>query len=113
MGIFEAKSVGPKAAWEVRQTPNMGHVIQVQAYFWLTGLTWGKILYWEKGGHGMQALFEHTVERDEEAINSIKSVIRSIWDGVAFGKLPKGPCTTIDCPRATKCELKNACFEEA
>jgi hypothetical protein len=112
LGIPEFKSVGPKSAWEVRSTPNLGHVIQVQTYLWLTGLLWGKILYWEKSGFGMQALFEHTVERDEGAIESIKSTIRSIWDGIAIGRLPQRICTSIDCPRAAACQLKNACFEE-
>ncbi len=113
LGVAEFKSVGPKSAWEVRNTPNLGHVVQVQAYLWLTGLKWGKILYWEKSGFGMQALFEHTVERDEDSIESIKRVIRGIWNGVKTGILPERPCTSIDCPRAVKCEMKNACFEEA
>ena len=112
LGIPEFKSVGPKAAWQVRDTPNLGHVIQLQTYFWLTGLQWGKLLYWEKGGYGMQALFEHTVERDEETIEGIKKTIRSIWDGIAIGTLPERVCTSIDCPRAQECQLKNACFEE-
>ena len=112
IGIAEFKSVGIKSAWEVRSTPNMGHVVQVQTYLWLTGLQWGKILYWEKGGQGMSALFEHHVERDEESIENIKGMIRSIWNGVTSGLLPQGPCTTIECPRAAKCQLKHACFEE-
>jgi hypothetical protein len=112
LGIAEFKSVGPRSAWEVRSTPNLGHVIQVQTYLWLTGLQWGKILYWEKGGHGMSALFEHTVDRDEGTIESIQRTIRSIWNGVQSEILPDRVCTSSDCPRASKCQLKNACFEE-
>ena len=111
LGLAEFKSVGPRSEWEVRSTPNLGHVVQVQTYMWLTGLKWGKILYWAKGGNGMQALFEHTVERDEEAIEAIKSTIRSIWNGVTSGIPPARVCTDIGCPRAVKCQLKNACFE--
>jgi hypothetical protein len=113
LGVAEFKSVGPKMAWEVKHTPNLGHVVQVQTYLWLTGLQWGKLLYWEKGGFGTQALFEHTVERDEDSIEAIKTTIRSVWEGIAVGKLPERVCTTIECPRAAGCQLKNACFEAA
>jgi len=112
LGVAEFKSVGPKSAWEVRSTPNLGHVIQVQCYLWLTGLQWGKILYWAKDGFGMSAIYEHTVERDEDTIAAIQQTIRSIWNGIATGLLPERVCTTADCPQASKCELKNACFEE-
>lgn len=112
-GIVEAKSISSRGAWEVRQTPNMGHAIQAHCYMWLTGLQWAKILYWDKGGQGTTALVEHTLERDEETIESIKMTIRSIWDGLKTELLPQRICTTPSCPRASKCSLKAACFAEA
>lgn len=112
LGILECKSIGSRRAWEVRSTPDIGHVIQTQSYMWLTGLKWGKILYWDKGGHGAQALMEHTVERDEETINGIKSMIRSILDGAQTGVLPDRICADNGCPRAKKCSLSGPCFAE-
>jgi hypothetical protein len=111
-GIVEAKSISSKGAWEVRQTPNMGHAIQAHCYMWLTGCQWAKILYWDKGGHGTTALVEHTLERDEETIESIKTTIRTIWNGIKTEIPPERICTTPSCPRASKCSLKTVCFEE-
>lgn len=112
LGIVECKSISSRRAWEVKQTPDIGHVIQAQCYMWLTGLSWAKILYWEKGGQGFSALFEHSIERDEDAIDGVKAMIASIWKGIeAEGALPERICATKDCPRAGKCALKNICFE--
>lgn len=110
IGILECKSISSRRVWEVKNTPDMGHAIQTQAYMWLTGLKWGKILYWEKGGMGLSALTEHTVERDEETINRIKGTIRSIWDGIAGGILPKRICVAATCERARACAVGPACF---
>lgn len=111
LGIVECKSISSRRVWEVKHTPDMGHVVQAQAYMWLSGLKWAKILYWEKGGFGATALTEHTVERDEEAIASIKSMIRSIWQGIEGGILPERICENATCPRAKKCPLVSTCFE--
>lgn len=113
LGVVEFKSINPKGAWEVKQMPNLGHVVQLQTYMWLTGLTWGRILYWDKAGIGLSALIEHMVERDEAAIDAIKATIKSIWDGIASGFLPSRLCATSDCPRAAKCPMRKQCFEEA
>lgn len=112
MGIIECKSISSRRVWEVRHTPDLGHVIQSQAYMWLTGLQWAKILYWEKGGFGSTALVEHTIERDEETIDRIKTLLKSIWTGVATGAMPQRICETSTCPRAQKCSLVEPCFEK-
>lgn len=111
IGIVECKSIGSHRVWEVKHTPDMGHVVQTQAYMWLTGLKWAKILYWEKGGSGINALIEHAVERDEEAIEAIKSMLQSIWKGLETGELPERICAVSDCPRAKKCSVVQQCFE--
>jgi hypothetical protein len=111
MGLVECKSIGSRGAWEVKQTPNVGHVVQVQCYMWLSGLQWAKILYWEKGGNGSTALIEHTIERDEETIERVKSLILSIWNGIATGLYPQRLCLSATCPRAAKCAVVGPCFE--
>lgn len=110
IGIFEGKSIGAHNVWKVKYTPDMGHVVQTQAYMWLTGLQWAKILYWNKGGQGLSALVEHTVERDEEAIAAIKNMITSIWDGLASGLLPERICAASSCERAHECSVRELCF---
>jgi len=109
-GIIEAKSIGQ--AWKVKQTPQMDHVIQAQCYLWLTGLKWAKILYWEKGGHGLSALTEHHVERDEDTLVEIKKALTYIWNGIDGGALPERICADKGCPRAKGCPVVDICFEE-
>lgn len=113
LGVIECKSISSRRVWEVKSTPDLGHVIQIQSYLWLTGLKWGKILYWEKGGNGMQALVEHTVERDEATISGIKSMIKEIWAGISDPSrtLPERICANNGCPRAKKCPMVDACFD--
>jgi len=110
MGIFEAKSISPRGAWEVRGTPKMDHAVQVQCYLWMTGLKWGKILYWDKGGFGLSALVEHTVERDEGTIRSIQEMIRAIHKGLHAGPIPDRVCSNRTCDRASACPVVNICF---
>jgi hypothetical protein len=110
MGIFEAKSINPRGAWEVRSCPKLDHVVQVQCYMWLTGCKWAKILYWDKAGMGSSALIEHTVEKDDETIEAIKDEITSIWVGIEDGTLPLRTCKTRTCPRAEKCAVVDVCF---
>jgi hypothetical protein len=110
MGVFEAKSVGGKNAWEVKRAPNIGHVIQAQIYMWFTGFTWGRILYWEKGTNGLEALAEHHIERDDDTINNVLANISAIKTGMLSGILPDRICATDDCPRANVCSTTKKCF---
>lgn len=110
LGVFEGKSISAKGAWEVRGVPKMDHVVQVQTYMWLTGCTWGKIVYWNKGGYGKDALIEHHVEYDEDHIDAIKALITNIWEGVRSGNLPERICATDTCPRAKACSVSDECF---
>ncbi len=112
LGIVECKSISSRRVWEVKDTPDLGHVIQTQTYMWLTGLQWGKILYWEKGGFGTSALVEHTIERDEETIDQIKLLLTSIWDGIKAGTNPGRICSIKTAERAKKCPMVEACFAE-
>lgn len=110
IGVFEGKSMGGRTAVEVRVMPMLSHVVQVHVYLWLTGFRWAKILYWEKGGSGLNALVEHTVERDEQTIENIKSLIASIWRGIRTGDLPERICESKDDRLARECPAREPCF---
>lgn len=111
LGIVECKSIAAHLAWEIKDVPKTEHAIQTQAYMWLTGLKWAKILYWNKGGHGLAALTEHTLERDEETISRIQRLIRDVRAGLdPSNPLPARICATNTCPRAGKCSLVEQCF---
>jgi hypothetical protein len=110
VGLLEAKSISPKGAWEIRNTPKMDHVIQVQIYLWLTGLKWAKILYWDKAGMGTSALVEHLVLKDDDTIEKLKQMIKQIWEGIAGGPVPNPICANSSCPRAKACVVAAPCF---
>jgi len=114
LGILEAKSIGGRNAWEVKQAPHYGHVIQAQAYMWLSGLKWAVIFYWAKGEQGIErSLAEHFIEYDEETIVNLKRLLTSIPDGIRSGILPERVCVTDSCTRANKCSAVKKCFQEA
>jgi hypothetical protein len=114
MGILEIKSAGAKSAREVKQAPQVGHIIQAHAYMMFTGFKWAKILYWLKSEFGMGSLVEHHVDRDEETIRRIGEMAHSVWNGIrsegAF--LPERICANATCPRAKACMLTTLCFKE-
>jgi len=114
LGILELKSISERGFKDVRDVPDIGHVIQLQTYFWLTGLTWGVIVYWNKAAWKAPML-QHFVERDEDTISSIKEMVQSIRDGVAQREdphfpLPERICNSSDCRRAEECSLVKLCF---
>jgi hypothetical protein len=113
VGIGELKSINPRGAWAVRDVPDVGHVIQLQGYLWLANLSWGKILYWDKAGFGLSALIEHHIERDENTINEIKNMLRSLRKGLEGGVLPERVCKVDSCEKAQKCCVVKQCFAEA
>jgi hypothetical protein len=110
VGILEAKSIGK--GWEVRNCPSMDHVVQAHIYMMLTGLKWARILYWEKGAQGVEALIEHHVDRDDETVTKIRSIAKAIWSGIADQNYPDRICTTDKAPRAMKCVVCKECFEK-
>jgi len=109
-GVFELKSCSAYKAKQIKDVPDMGHVAQAQSYMWLTNTRWALLLYWDKGTF-RGPLTEHFVERDEEAIEEIKSMLRSVWEGIETGELPDRICTSVDCNRAEECPVAKPCFE--
>ena len=109
-GIGEIKSIGLRGGYEIRKAPRLDHVIQAQAYLMLTGLNWAVIIYWIKGEVGTGAIVEHFVERDDETINSIRGMVRSIRQGIRDDVLPDRICAKKDCTRAKECSVTKQCF---
>lgn len=110
-GVLEGKSISERRSREIKDVPDFGHVIQLQAYLWLTGCEWGLIVYWIKGKF-RDPLVEHYVERDDETIEKIKQMLQSIWAGVKGGPLPERICNTPDCSRAEECNMAKPCFSK-
>ena len=111
LGVLEGKSINPKGAWEVRGCPKLDHVVQTNCYMWLTGLQWGKLIYWDKAGFGLGSFIEHHIERDEETIESVLEMIADIRKGIRSGDLPDRICASESCKRADECEMSRVCFE--
>lgn len=110
IGVFEGKSISERGAYDVRSAPKVDHIVQVHVYMHLTGLKWGKILYWNKGKHGLQALIEHDVERDDELIKIIVDGVKSIRKGIRTNSLPDRICGSPTCNRAKVCYFAKECF---
>lgn len=113
LGVLEAKSISSKSAKDsnIKSIPDIGHVVQLQAYLWLTGLQWGRVLYWDKGVYGLPGWYEHAVERDNETIDRIKELCLSIRSGLEKGIAPPRICASSDCKRAEECAQNKLCFE--
>lgn len=111
LGVLEGKSISNKQIASVRNVPKADHLIQCHLYMWLTGLKWGKILYWDKGTHGLKALVEHTIEPDAELIENLKSILLSIRTGHQTGQLPPRICANNTCERALACAVRKQCFD--
>lgn len=109
-GVLEGKSISDRRARDIKDVPDFGHVVQLQSYMWLTDCQWGVIVYWNKGTF-RAPLVEHFVERDDETIEKIKAMIRSIWAGMKGGALPERLCRSSGCERAEACSMAGPCFE--
>lgn len=110
--IFEGKSIADSQTWKIKSTPMQDHVVQVHGYMLLTGLSHGVILYWIKGVHGVKALKEYVVERDERLIEQLKGFLASLRDGVVRGVAPEHKvCATPTCTKANSCSVREQCFD--
>ena len=66
--------------------PKADHVLQVQAYLWMSGLERGRLLYVAKGSDKMRrVLAEHVVVRDEAAIKRLEVSLAEC--GAAVGRM--------------------------
>ena len=114
MGVLEIKSIGARYAREIKQAPQIGHIIQAHVYMMFTGFKWAKIMYWQKSEFGLNALVEHHIDRDEETIRRIIDMANGVWNGIrSQGEfMPERICANATCPRAKSCQLVDLCFKE-
>lgn len=110
-GLFEAKSVGARNAWQIKSAPMLGHVVQVQLYMWMLGLKWAKILYWDKAGNGLDCITEHHVEYSDDMVATAHSEIEKMRAGLRTGSLPERICATETCTKAKECPVIRECFD--
>ena len=111
LGLWELKTTA--VPWDVRSSPFLAHMIQVQTYLWFTGLGWAVILYWVKGmdeSNHAQVLVAHLVDRDEVTIAAIREALAAVRDGVNGGPLPGRICDEPSCARAKECAVRARCF---
>jgi len=77
--------------------PKADHVLQVQAYLWLSGLERGRLLYAAKGSDKMRhVLAEHVVVRDDAAIRKLEAdllacgaAVETMVKAVALLRMPR------------------------
>lgn len=111
VGLVEFKSINERSFADAKKAPLQEHVLQVHGYFWLTGLTWARIVYWNKAGNGMSSLAEHLVTRDEDLVNVVQRRVLSIRDGLLTGVVPEHRiCESPICPTAVACPVQALCF---
>jgi hypothetical protein len=96
--------------------PLAAHILQVQAYMWMSGLSRARIVYVRKGAGSLrESMAEHVVERSEEVIGGLRASLEACLAAVngARGVLPEKPsatCRIKSDPRARKCACKDVCF---
>lgn len=112
MGVLEVKSIGERGGREIKQAPQIGHIVQTHVYMMFTGFKWGKILYWIKSETGVNSLVEHHIDRDEETINLVRDLVRSVWSGMEAKTLPNRICANSTCSRAKACQVSRLCFAD-
>jgi len=97
--------------------PKGEHVIQVQAYMWLTGLERARIVYINKDLNMLfpEGICEHIVERDDAQIKLIQGMLKDCATASDLG-LEVPLYDRIDsCPkkssyRAKDCKVRDYCF---
>lgn len=120
--VFELKTI--RADLFSTVDPRMGgkpradHVLQCQAYMWMSGLCATRLVYLSKGQETLWAsLAEHVIHRDDAAIAALELDM-----GASLGAMaavlageplppPLSACRIKSDPRAKRCVAKAACFE--
>lgn len=112
--LLEVKSMAESQVWKIKTAPAVDHVVQVHGYMLLSGLSTAIILYWIKGVHGVKALREFIVERDEMLILRLKETLAQVRSGLQTLDASEIPrvCANSQCSRAEACPVKNQCFSD-
>jgi hypothetical protein len=123
--ILELKTIS-KWGWDKVNPESLGqpkpeHVIQVNAYMWLSGLNRARIVYINKDLtlKMNDGICEHIVERNEDTVAYIKRLLRECINASdlilndsfesIYPRLPD--CKTRRSKRAKTCSACNNCFD--
>lgn len=119
--VFELKSIRadllPTVDARVGGKPWAKHLLQCQAYLWMSGLDWARLVYVAKGNDTLRvSVAEHLVPRDEAVIKQLEEDLVACCaavDGPADAPLvaPLMACRIKSDSRARRCPLRNECFE--
>ena len=122
--IFELKTISSRGFKTVDPnemgSPKPEHVLQVNAYMWLTGLERARIVYVNKDMNTMlpKAICEHVIDRDESVISEIKELLKKCIN--ASDSEPSrnealyekhSDCKTKSSYRAKDCAFRTECFK--
>jgi hypothetical protein len=119
--VLELKSIRDELFGHVNShaggKPLAAHVLQVQAYMWMSGLTQARIIYVRKGAGSLrESIAEHVLVRDDAVIAGISenltSCLAAVRGALAGDPIPAKPltCRIKSDMRAKKCSCKDACF---
>lgn len=116
MGGFELKSISQASAKSknIKNCPQIEHVLQANAYMRMAGLKWLKLMYWIKGVYSIEKnLIQHHLEPDDAVWDSVRTTLYSIRKGMETGELPDRVCAHRACARAQECPALTQCFGDA
>lgn len=109
--LLEFKSASARTFYKYKKAPDFMHVVQAQAYLWVTGYRRAKIIYLDKGTFGMSSMAVHDLDYDPETISRVIEAIRDIRAGIAGGPIPERTlCLNEGCRKAKGCEVSGVCF---
>ena len=96
--------------------PKADHVIQANAYMWLTGLNRARIVYIKKDYTASpgESICEHVIYKDDKVIEGIKQTIDETIAALKSGEMPDklSDCQRKTSPRAKYCSAKTQCFKK-
>lgn len=103
--IVELKSIRNKNFLKLKTKPIAKHVMQLQLYFYLTGIKSGMLYYEDKDTQDAKRYF---VDYDEELVTQVVDDIRYIIDFVVRGELPEREGNALDI-MCRYCNFRNTC----
>lgn len=109
--LLEIKVVSNSFFKYLLNTFSLRYYYQIQAYFYLTGLSSCKVVLVNRDSDGeddMVAVLE--VVRDDVVIDEIVMKARLIVGGIARGMYPSGVCSSPSDKRAKSCPVADICF---
>lgn len=115
--IFELKTINENGYRYVDPdnggNPKSDHVLQAQAYMWMSGIDRARIVYFcKRFGSIDDMLCEHVIYRDDKIIDSIKKHLKDSIDALDNGTMPNrlAECRSKSSDRAKYCPARIQCF---